>query len=73
MAQVRKAQRTKTAKPRQHTSAKRDAPMSLGERGRMIAAAEEFRATRSDFDLEYEDEYWAETEAEVARLLGKAW
>ncbi len=47
--------------------------MSPGERGRILAAAEEFRAARTDFFPEDEDDYWQETEAEVARLLGKVW
>ncbi len=73
MGQVRKTPSTKTARTRQQPSARFGSPMTPGERGRIIAAAEEYRAARTAFDPDYEEEYWQETEAEVARLLGKAW
>lgn len=73
MGQVRKTSSTKATRTRQRPSANSASPMTPGERGRIIAATEEYRATRMAFDPDYEDEYWQETEAEVARLLGKVW
>jgi hypothetical protein len=70
MGQVWKGKATKAARTRLQTVAKHEASMRSGVRCRMMAAAETFRAERSDFDAEYEEEDWLEPEAEIARFLG---